>query len=59
MPIDVFGKGGPPFLKEWLIGSAYRRVACVSRNEGKAVESPRELSSIKGFQPKGGSSKTG
>src|SRR5215204_663749 len=40
-----------------LRGSANRRVAYVSRNDGKAVESLLELPSKKSCQPIGGSSK--
>src|SRR5215218_2795069 len=40
-----------------LRGSANRRVAYVSRNNGKAVESLLELPSMKSCQPIGGSSK--
>jgi hypothetical protein len=43
--------------KSELRGSANRRVRHASRNDGKAVESLRELSSAKSCQPIGGSSK--
>src|SRR5215218_11441082 len=44
------------FLRLSLRGSANRRVAYVSRNNGKAVESLLELPSMKSCQPIGGSS---
>ena len=47
--------GGMSEIEE-LRGSANRRVAYVSRNNGKAVESLLELPSMKSCRPNGGSS---
>src|SRR5215217_7185587 len=50
------GKRYMDHVERELRGSANRRVAYVSRNNGKAVESLLELPSMKSCQPIGGSS---